>query len=79
MTRAMTCRETTERLMDYLEHRLSERQRRALEAHLIACLRCREFLESYRMLPAIVKRATAAGLPKAVARRLHRALRHQRG
>jgi hypothetical protein len=58
MTRTMTCRETIHRLMDYSEKRLTLRSRRALEAHLHECPRCREFLESYRATPGIVRRAT---------------------
>jgi len=34
------------------------KSRRALEAHLHECRRCREFLESYRATPGIVRRAT---------------------
>ena len=75
MTRAMTCRDTINRLMDYVDGRLTASERRALEAHLIACVRCREFLESYRKTPEIFKRATAAHLPKATARRLQKALK----
>ena len=74
MMRAMTCRDTIDRLMDYVDGRLTADERRALEAHLVVCIRCREFLESYRKTPEIFKRATAVRLPTAVARRLRQAL-----
>ena len=74
MIRAMTCRDAISRLMDYIDGRLTASERRTVEAHLIVCVRCREFLESYRKTPEIFKRATAARLPRAAMRRLHKAL-----
>jgi len=75
MIRPLNCRETVARLMDYLEGRLPSRQRRALDAHLDECPRCREFLDSYRATPVIVRRATVVSLPAGVATRLRKALR----
>ena len=75
MIRAMTCRDAISRLMDYIDGRLTASERRAVEAHLIVCVRCRELLESYRKTPEIFKRATSARLPRTAARRLHSALK----
>jgi len=75
---AMTCRQTILHLLDYAEGRLEARKRKALEAHLVMCLRCVEFLDSYRRTPAIVRRATNATLPPTIARRLRRALRRRK-
>jgi len=43
----MTCRETIEFLMDFLDHDLPAAQRAAFESHLAACPPCVEFLRSY--------------------------------
>ena len=78
MTHEMTCRDTISRLMDYVDGRLTISERRALEAHVVACIRCQEFLESYRKTSELFKRATTVRLPKAVARRLRKALEKRR-
>jgi anti-sigma factor RsiW len=72
----MTCSETVRRLMDYVDNRLPPTERRSLEAHLIDCPRCVEFLQSYRVTPQIVRRSTQLVLSRAAARRLQAIIKH---
>ena len=53
-----------------VESRLDRRSRQALERHLTDCPRCQEFLDSYRVTPGIVYRATKTQLSRQTARRL---------
>ena len=75
MNRTMTCRQTIEHMMDYIEGRLGANKRSALERHLGTCPRCEEFLRSYRATPDIVRRATAITISVASMRRVRMAVR----
>ena len=44
----MPCNELVELVTDYLEDRLSPRDRARFEAHLAACEACRTYLEQFR-------------------------------
>ncbi len=44
----MPCRELVEVITDYLEDRLSPRDRARFEAHLAECEACRTYLEQFR-------------------------------
>ena len=44
----MPCRELVEVVTDYLEHRLSPRDRARFEAHLAECEDCETYLEQMR-------------------------------
>ncbi len=44
----MVCRQAVELVTDYLEGALSRRDRRRLEAHLVACEHCTEYLAQIR-------------------------------
>ena len=44
----MPCRELVELITDYLENRLSPRDRARFEAHLTECEACRRYLEQFR-------------------------------
>jgi anti-sigma factor RsiW len=44
----MPCRELVELVTDYLEHRLSPRDRARFEAHLAECEYCETYLEQMR-------------------------------
>lgn len=44
----MPCRELVELITDYLENRLSPRDRARFEAHLAECEACRRYLEQFR-------------------------------
>jgi len=74
MSERVTCRRGVERLMDYSEGRLDPAVRHEIDAHLAGCARCRGFARSYVATPRILRRATEAVLPAAVARGLRRRL-----
>ena len=78
MSAAMTCRETIDLLLDYLEGRLSADDRAALDAHFAACPPCLDFVASYRETPRIVRDATDVSVPAEVAERLRRFLESKR-
>ena len=44
----MPCRELVELITDYLEDRLSARDRTRFEAHLADCAACRTYLDQFR-------------------------------
>jgi len=46
--REMACRELVELVTDYLEDRLSARDRARFEAHIAACAYCATYLEQMR-------------------------------
>jgi len=48
MTRALTCREFTEFLADYLDGSLSETERARFEVHLGVCKACVSYLRTYQ-------------------------------
>ncbi len=48
LTRDLPCQEAVELVTDYLEGRLSRRDRRRFEAHLAACPNCHAYLEQIR-------------------------------
>ena len=74
MTPGFTCRDGVEKLMDYLEGVLGLPEREAIDAHVAGCLRCVAFLEGYLRTPGILRAATAAALPAALAVSLRRFL-----
>ena len=74
-----TCRETIDLLMDYLEERLPNEDREALDAHFAACAPCLAFVRSYRETPRILREATAAPIPTEVEKRLREYLAKKRG
>jgi anti-sigma factor RsiW len=48
LTRDLVCRDAVELVTDYLEGRLSRRNRRRFEAHIAACPNCRTYLDQIR-------------------------------
>jgi anti-sigma factor RsiW len=48
LRRDVVCQQAVELVTDYLEGRLSRRQRRRFEAHLAACPHCTEYLAQMR-------------------------------
>jgi predicted anti-sigma-YlaC factor YlaD len=48
LTRDLVCQQAVELVTDYLEGKLSRRQKRRFEAHLRACPNCRAYLEQIR-------------------------------
>ena len=71
----VTCRTTVELLAAFLDGALPVEDEAALRAHLAACPRCVEFLESYRATGAVIREATEVALPDEVAARLAAFLR----
>ena len=53
-TRAITCKELTEVLTDYLEGTMALEDRAALEAHLALCEGCATYVEQMRQVIATV-------------------------
>jgi hypothetical protein len=54
-----------ERLSEYVDNRLSSRERATIEQHLADCATCRASLESLRWTIALVKQVPAPALPRA--------------
>ncbi len=52
---AMTCREVTEFLADYLAGTLPVRERAVFDAHVVDCDACIAYLQSYRQAMAAAK------------------------
>jgi anti-sigma factor RsiW len=52
----MPCRELVELVTDYLEDRLSERDKARFEEHLAQCEPCRTYLEQFRQTIRILGR-----------------------
>jgi anti-sigma factor RsiW len=70
----LTCRDGADRLMDYLEGLLPAAERAAMDAHLGVCVRCVEFVRSYRATPRILRDATAVEITGKVETSLRRFL-----
>lgn len=75
----VVCASGVELLMDYLEGALSAEMHSAIEQHVAGCPRCTAFVASYRATPEILRRATAASLPAALATELMRSVRDRFG
>jgi anti-sigma factor RsiW len=69
-----TCRDGTERLMEYMDGVLGEALRRAIDEHLAGCARCQAFVRSYASVPGILRETTHAELAPAGQEALRRAL-----
>ena len=52
----MPCNELVELVTDYLEDRLSPRDRTRFEAHLAACEACRTYLDQFRQTIKVIGR-----------------------
>jgi anti-sigma factor RsiW len=48
LTPDLVCRDAVELVTDYIEGRLSRRNRRRFEAHIAACPNCRAYLDQIR-------------------------------
>ncbi len=53
LTPDLVCRDAVELVTDYLEGRLSRRNRRRFEAHIAACPNCRAYFEQIRITIAV--------------------------
>jgi anti-sigma factor RsiW len=56
LTRDLVCQQAVELVTDYLEGRLSWRQRRRFEAHVRGCPNCRAYLEQIRQTITVLGR-----------------------
>ncbi|MEW6434753.1 MAG: zf-HC2 domain-containing protein [Myxococcota bacterium] len=72
-----TCRDSLDLLLEYAEGHLPDDVRRRLEAHFGDCQPCEEFLKTYRATPGLCKKALAATMPEAVAKKLTTFLRRE--
>ena len=55
----MTCREFDEFILDYLDGRLSRRDRLMFDLHMRICKACRDYVENYKQTIALEKAAFA--------------------
>ena len=78
MNATPTCRDGTERLMDYADGALDDELRRAIDEHVAGCARCQAFVKSYLSVAATVRGATQAELSPAGQEALRRALASRR-
>ena len=59
LTRDLNCQHAVELVTDYIEGRMSRRQRRRFEKHLQACSGCSRYLEQIRTTIALTGRIDA--------------------
>ena len=63
LNRDVVCQRAVELVTDYLEDRLSRRQRRRFEAHLGRCPHCTEYLAQMRATIRLTGQVTGQDLP----------------
>ena len=63
MARALVCKEVVELVTDYLEGRLSRRDRKRFERHISGCEACTAYLASIRKTVAVTGRLTEEQIP----------------
>ena len=59
----IVCASGVDQLMDFLEGVLPAEVNAALEQHVAGCPRCAAFVESYLVMPRLLRDATEASLP----------------
>jgi anti-sigma factor RsiW len=57
----MTCRQLTDRLLDYCCGEIDPAGRRAIEEHLIRCDRCLRYLRDYALTVRLLRSTAARG------------------
>jgi anti-sigma factor RsiW len=65
MTRDLVCQQAVELVTDYLEGKLSWRQRRRFEAHLSGCPHCATYMAQIRMTIDVLGRIEPEALDPA--------------
>jgi anti-sigma factor RsiW len=74
----LTCREVVELVTDYLEGRLSRRDRRRFDRHIAACDGCTAYLEQMRLTVAALGRVPESAISPAARTELTAAFRDWR-
>lgn len=74
-----TCRESITQLLDLVEGGCAPEIEKELREHLAGCLPCEEFLESYKKVPGLCKKALVAKMPDEIANKLKDFLRSKTG
>ena len=77
--RDLSCKEIVELVTDYLEGKLSRRDRKRFERHLAACDGCTAYLEQMRRSIATTRALAEEDLPDAIRVELISAFRGWRG
>jgi anti-sigma factor RsiW len=77
--RDMACREVVEVVTDYLEGKLSARDRRLLERHLTGCDGCGAYIEQMRTTISLTGRLEPEDVPAELDERVLVAFREWRG
>lgn len=67
---SVTCKDSLDLLLEYLDGELSDDVRERLEHHLGGCGACDQFLQTYRATPHLCRRALETTVPDEVAQRL---------
>ncbi len=70
-----TCKNSIERLLEFLDGELSEEESQHLEAHLVECPPCVDFVRTYQATPKLCRRALGKEMPRALATKLTEFLR----
>ncbi len=70
-----TCRDSVNLLMDLLDGECSAEVERELRRHLAGCNPCEEFLDSYRKLPSLCRKALVEKMPEEIAEKMTEFLR----
>lgn len=70
MDRVIDCEQAVERLWEFLDHELDDRDHQAIEAHLAFCRRCCGELEFAKQLRGLLRAKGSGELPAVVRRRL---------
>ncbi|MFT0625664.1 anti-sigma factor family protein [Ectopseudomonas guguanensis] len=75
----LTCKELVAHSSDYLDGRLTLRQRLAVRAHLAMCGNCRRFIRQMKLTQAVIRQMPEDELPEldALAERLAQDRRNQ--
>jgi anti-sigma factor RsiW len=66
----LTCRQIAELLYEYVTDQLPAERARELESHVVGCVDCYRYLDSYRKVIALGQNLPPEPMPEELARRL---------